>query len=468
MKAPGAERAMKAVLKWAERESWRDVCDEIFQAHLEDACGLLDVDPDRVVDEVGPEFYTTLCLWAIEDFLTRRFEPDGISVVADYLRRRGWKEGAAVKGYLRGLGESVVSLYEVVEVAPGSHVMARDLLRPGEPIRLQDVTLSENAVLWDRMGLRVVEVNGRKHVTGSILLFSFDAADMLVRVFRSMMKRLQRDRPETARQAADGAAWSRDTALQMMLASAARVFTRIWLADSIDRLDEPAPALKNFDGEDIVSTEVVFAMDGAAEDIRRRLDAAEALVREADSEADWIWVGANPAAAPDGPPMPTGADAAADRVMGSLTLAERDVVLHVNSRRRATRGAALIGGILDGLVGAPRTAVDTLEPAAAEPEASPEVDPMSPDEMSASLREVLHLHYRECLDDPVGILDDRSPRQAARRKAGRNQVADWLKFMENNELHRAGLFGDSPYDFAWMWKELGVAELRQGPPAGLT
>ncbi len=93
---------------------------------------------------------------------------------------------------------------------------------------------------------------------------------------------------------------------------------------------------------------------------------------------------------------------------------------------------------------------------------------MTPNEAAASLREVLHLHYGKSLDDPVEILDDRSPRQAARRKAGRNRVADWLKFMENSELHRAGLLGDSPYDFTWMWEELGVAELRQGPPAGPT
>ena len=453
MKAPGAERAMKAVLKWAEREAWRGVCDEIFQAHIEDVCDLLDIDPERLLDEVGPEIYTTLLLSAIEDFLTRRFEPEGISVVDDYLRRRGWKEGGAVKGYLRGLGDSVVSLYEVVEVAPGSHVLARDLLRPGEPIRLEDVSLSENAVLWDRMSLRVVEVNGRNHVTGSVLLFSFEAADALLGVFRTAMKRVQGKGRKTAPQTAGEAPLSANAALQMILESSGRIFTRIWLAFSVESLEEPA--LKNFDGEDIVLTEIRFAMDGAAEEIRRRLDAAEPLVREADSEANWVWVEPSAAAASDG-------------VMGSLTLAERDVVLDVNSRQRAARGAALIGGILDGLVGTPRITEDTLEQAATELEASPEFEPIPLDEAAATLTESLHRYFGNCLDDPIKILDDRSPRQVARRKAGRNRVADWLKFMENNELHRAGLLGDSPYDFTWMWEELGVAELRQGPPAGLT
>ncbi len=60
MKAPGAARAMKAVLKWAERDAWRGDCDEIFQAHIEDVCDLLDIDPDRLAGEVGAEIYTTL------------------------------------------------------------------------------------------------------------------------------------------------------------------------------------------------------------------------------------------------------------------------------------------------------------------------------------------------------------------------------------------------------------------------
>lgn len=457
MKAPGAGRAMRAVLKWAARDEWRDDCEIIFQEHIEAACDPLDIDADRLADEVGPEIATTVTLWAVEDFLTYRFEPDGVSVVDDYLRRRGWKEGAAVKGYLRGLANSVVGLYEVVAVAPGSHVMVRDLLRPGEPIRLDDVSLSETAVLWDRMGLRVVVVNGRHHVAGGVLLFSFDAADTLLEVFRLGIKRVLAAARKTARQTDDDVALSPDAALQLILTAAARIISRIWLAYAIDSLGEPT--LKNFDGEDIALTEIRFAMDGAADAVRRRLDAAEPLIREAGSEADWVWVEPNAA---------TAADGAADPVMGSVAFTDGDVVLHVNSRQRAERGTALIGGILNGLVGAPRTAEVPLERVAAEIAASPDVERMAPGEAAASLREVLHRHYRNCLDDAVEILGDRSPRQAARRKADRVRVADWLKFMENSELHRAGLEGDNPYDFAWMWDELGLSELRQAPTASLT
>jgi len=54
----------------------------------------------------------------------------------------------------------------------------------------------------------------------------------------------------------------------------------------------------------------------------------------------------------------------------------------------------------------------------------------------------------------------KTPRQAARSAKGRQAVADWLKTLEQSS---ARLSPDNPmrgYDFKWMWRELGVADLR--------
>jgi DNA-binding phage protein len=53
---------------------------------------------------------------AFEDFLTREFE-DGSNIVDDYLKRRGWKEGASSRAYMAALRTSVMSLYEVSHIA---------------------------------------------------------------------------------------------------------------------------------------------------------------------------------------------------------------------------------------------------------------------------------------------------------------------------------------------------------------
>jgi hypothetical protein len=59
-------------------------------------------------------------------------------------------------------------------------------------------------------------------------------------------------------------------------------------------------------------------------------------------------------------------------------------------------------------------------------------------------------------------LGDITPRAAAKTKRGRQKVATWLKFFENQtgRYHdRADPVGS--YDFGRMWIELGVADLRR-------
>ena len=70
-------------------------------------------------------------------------------------------------------------------------------------------------------------------------------------------------------------------------------------------------------------------------------------------------------------------------------------------------------------------------------------------------------HYRQTLTDKIPALGDRTPRQAARSKAGRAQLVNWLKYMENAETRRARLQEQTPYDFSWMWEELGISNLQR-------
>jgi hypothetical protein len=49
--------------------------------------------------------------------------------------------------------------------------------------------------------------------------------------------------------------------------------------------------------------------------------------------------------------------------------------------------------------------------------------------------------------------------QFARHK--REKVISWVKYLENGEGCRAHREGTPPYDFSWMWRELGVLEERR-------
>ncbi|WP_298938245.1 hypothetical protein [uncultured Ruegeria sp.] len=59
------------------------------------------------------------------------------------------------------------------------------------------------------------------------------------------------------------------------------------------------------------------------------------------------------------------------------------------------------------------------------------------------------------------MLDGKSPRAAVKTPKGKEKVVAWLKGLETGEAKMRKFKPVEPYDFSWMWKELGIAELRQ-------
>src|SRR3546814_8540153 len=75
---------------------------------------------------------------------------------------------------------------------------------------------------------------------------------------------------------------------------------------------------------------------------------------------------------------------------------------------------------------------------------------------------MLDRQYRATLDEPVGMLGDITPRAAVQTAAGRHRVAGWLKHLENRSSSQ--LDANDPmatYDFTWIWRELGIENLRK-------
>ncbi|WP_442872964.1 hypothetical protein [Aurantimonas sp. C2-3-R2] len=76
--------------------------------------------------------------------------------------------------------------------------------------------------------------------------------------------------------------------------------------------------------------------------------------------------------------------------------------------------------------------------------------------------EMLDRQYRSILDEPVGMLGNKSPRAAAKSKAGREKVAEWLKYLENQSARSHDPIDPmASYDFTWIWRELMVEDLRR-------
>nr|MDP2497424.1 hypothetical protein [Candidatus Palauibacterales bacterium] len=86
-----------------------------------------------------------------------------------------------------------------------------------------------------------------------------------------------------------------------------------------------------------------------------------------------------------------------------------------------------------------------------------QVDALPPGVETELVHRVLDRHYREWPDEPVPALGGRTPREAVEEGAGRERVAVLLRSFE--EMEESKPPGER-YDFGWLWKELGIEDLR--------
>jgi hypothetical protein len=149
-------------------------------------------------------------------------------------------------------------------------------------------------------------------------------------------------------------------------------------------------------------------------------------------------------------------------VLGNIELKDRALLLSVNSAARAAQGTAMLQAVLADLVRAPLMEIQTIDQVrgSSADAAPPEEVPL---EVATGLvHAMLDKQYQAVLDEPVPMLGDRTPRQAARTPAGREKLVTWLKFLENRSGNQADPTDPmATYDFGWLWRELGVENLRR-------
>jgi hypothetical protein len=237
MSAPGSDRAIVSITKWARRDEWRERLELVIDAHFGPVLASVDLPVENLPELLGDAF-PALFGCVLEDFVTCNFGPDQRSVVDDYLKRRGFKERAPVKSYLRALQRSVVSAYRVEATAPGDHILLRDLIRDGEPIRVEDRLGSRSLAPADHVVARLLPINGKTYLSSGVLCLPAGLARELVRDIRRLLPKLRRGIAREAEQR--GVAVADLEAIipleDVMLGELAPVFTHIWLTETLAEL----------------------------------------------------------------------------------------------------------------------------------------------------------------------------------------------------------------------------------------
>jgi hypothetical protein len=479
---------LDGLMKWAERDHWAEELAWVLEQHFGPTCEELGVEMDRLPELLGEEHLMNLWGCAFEDLVAR--DIDGHNIADEYLKRRGWKESASTRAYIRALRQSVVSLYEVSEIRRDQGFLARDLMRGGDPLWINEKSGTHYLAPWDRIAARVVTVNGKIQMTGGLLRFERELSDDLMAELKDLSNTTSAD---LARRMAEFVSETGDEAddetraiidalqtaeiemtMDRALASSAFMFTTFWLRDALGRVLNPRlPQLINSDREPIEWIEMRYPLAGATSvaSLRRALAGIPGLRQ--DGKNFWNWFEKREHG------KPGGADGARQMiisrlddgttVLGNLELARRTLTVTVNSDGRMARIRALVEPALGALVGAPAIERQNTEELLANKrktgrrggQVPGSASGMSAEERTAITQAFLDSHYAHTLDDPVPALGGVTPRSAANSETGRPKVVDWLKGLENSHARAAQRDPAQEYDCSWMWDELGLGHYRR-------
>jgi hypothetical protein len=466
---------MDGITAWARREPWRERMAEIVGNHIDQACAMHDIEVHDLFDLIGDAAFTaTDC--AFEDLCTLTWD-DGSNLVTDYLKRRGWKEAATTRDYLEALRNSVMSLYEVIDVTPGDRFVARDLVRGGDPVHVIDETATRRLVPWDIVAARILTVRGSNRLTTAVLAFDRDLAQDLLEV-------IDRAKAHAAEVAAEltknldydllRARFEEEFLAQnAILAMAAASITNFWLDEVIASYLAPFPQLVNQDGEavELLALHYRLLPGTSVATVADALSNVAAL-RLGEDGHSWSWIKTDELPPTKGRRKETGDQRSDHTIYGHLALISEPtagdiLTVFVNSEPRLERIRELLEPVLGNMVGEPLVEHLTPEQALAQigdPEFSGHdagIEGLDQGELTKVVHEALDRRYRASLDEKIPALDNKTPRQAIRSAKGREKVANWLKSIEQTH---ARVPADDPmhgYDFRWMWEELGILKLRK-------
>jgi hypothetical protein len=360
---------LQGLMKWAMRGRWSGRLLGALDEHLRPVCDETELDPDDIFEALGEDmFMSTVWLFAFEDLLTRVFD-DGSNIVDDYLKRRGWKETASARAYMTALRNSAMSVYEVSDIVPDTSFRARDLVRGGEPILINDRVATGFILPSERVAMRVVRVGSQTLVGGALLPYEHQASEHLIASLRELANLGTEEKQafaDTPRSGLTGSPLADQSETKLPGAIDPR-FTAAWLIDLIARAPEEDPEPDDDDPEDdeIVSATAryPFAPGATADEIQSALKRCPELRQ--DDATSWSWISpAKPAGVSalqkQSPPKGTSETAFEHGwdVFDGLELEEDEVVLCVSSGEALDRACALLGETLGDLVGQPVVAME--------------------------------------------------------------------------------------------------------------
>lgn len=355
-------------------------------------------------------------------------DDDGDRAIDIFVRERGKQLRADEMEAVDALRNTAwYSMFEVQEVKLDEGLDLLDLAT-GERFFVQEKAATHQLTKYALHLGWVVELGDHYELTGSLCSVPRQHRDQVLKALKRELKKARKADPEVP----DKVLLRRTTpATQRALRKAVN--------------DWQPPQLVTTDGEEIVFCEAIFDLTDA--------DAARKRLREhPDVEEDdgaFVWLDHRGRQQLGGGPL----------LLGSIRLTDRRLVLETSSKERIEKGKEFLRGCLGDLVRHRLDSIKDLEVAMDEHRArgpgGPPQDEIPPEMQAELVSQFMQERLMAWIDEPIPMLDGKTPRQVARTKAGKRKVLDMIK---DQEHIAQSMPGADRMDFSAVYAELGLRD----------
>lgn len=435
------EQSIRNLLHYvSSHEKWYDAYQREFDFMLSHILEDLKIEQEDFVDVMQETPYWGIIFgYTFEAFATQRSDNTGLTLIDDYLRRHGRDETLSGRHYLHAMKNSQVRFWEVTDVVPTKYVDVRPYGTRQETVRVAEYYASQSLCRWDCVAARLINLNQTCLFSGAILpiplekamMFYKDPTYVTLNMKKAMISAYKDGVIKHLPEDLDQAVKQKVNDVMPLMAF------RTWALNRYDACTQSPTEPQNADGQVYQPAKVRLPLRTAAEQIRPLLDQAGPFSRAAESDT-WTW---QPEEAP----------------LGTLRLRAKSLELRVESRERAEEGRQTLIDLLGSHIGQGMILYSTGSDKQNLPGGLANTDQVQPERPDLSqFKSHMDQECHSMLNDSLSAMDSRTPRDCAANPDSHEDVVDWLKFLENRSIHAAL----PPYDFTWIWEELGLMSYR--------
>ncbi len=439
-------------------------------------------DPDDLVDTIGDVAVGQLFPCLFDFFCSNEYRDEGKrwNVIDLFLKKRGTLLKAADKSYLRSLRHSYMSLYEVLDITPDESILLKDVIGGGEPVRVFEKLLTRQIAVWDIIGGRLLEENGRFTLAGGALKLERKTAQKVAEQTRTIHEKGMKAMRSGALIDPEQADYTPAEQEHLFKVQWAKEIALGYMEDCV-RKNGQKIVFKNTEGDLIKFHTMTYPLKADWLKIAEKIQTVPDYHQDEDSQTRKFWnlvCAASPSdetkeseIQEDGTLVQifdttlSAEDMDTNmRVLGTIELTQNELIAQGNSENRAKALEARLVSLLGDQIGAPVWRIKTMEEALDNEDFDEDEDEnddgidLSPEQRTEILHTALTDHYRGWLTSSIPMLDGKTPKQVSKTKEGREKLVDALKDIENSVRHieRQNKV-TRPLDLSWMWEELGLS-----------